>query len=134
MRREPRGAKADRMPKKKKILFVDDDADTQDIVSFILDDEAIELLNLGAVPPTAAIAEVEPDLILLDEWLPEKKGSEFCLELKSKKHTAHIPVILISAVVSLETIARNCRADGFIHKPFDIEQLKQVVSACLATV
>jgi DNA-binding response OmpR family regulator len=122
------------MPKKKKILFVDDDPDIRDIVSVILEDEEIELLKLAAVPPSVAIAEVEPDLILLDEWLPEKKGSEFCLELKSKKHTAHIPVILISAVCGLETIARNCHADGFINKPFDIEQLKQMVSACLSAV
>ena len=122
------------MPKKKKVLFVDDDPDIRDIVSFILEDEEIELLNLAELPPTVAIAEVEPDLILLDEWLPEKKGSEFCLELKSKKHTAHIPVILISAVGGLETIARNCSADGFVNKPFDIEQLKQLVGACLVAV
>jgi DNA-binding response OmpR family regulator len=119
---------------KKKILFVDDDPDTCDIVAVILEDEEIELLKLAAVPATVAIAEVEPDLILLDEWLPGKNGSEFCLELKSKKRTAHIPVILISAVCGLETIARECGADGFINKPFDIEQLKQVVNEYLVAV
>lgn len=116
---------------KKKVLFVEDDSDTRDIVSVILEEGDMVLLKANEVPAVSDIAKVEPDLILLDEWLPGKKGSEFCLELKSKKSTAHIPVILISAVCGLETIARECRADGFINKPFDIEQLKQVVSKCL---
>jgi DNA-binding response OmpR family regulator len=117
---------------KKKILFVDDDQDTRDIVSVILEeDEEIELLQFAAAPAAVAIVEAEPDLILLDEWLPGKNGSALCLELKSKKRTAHIPVILISAVCGLESIARKCRADGYINKPFDIEQLKRVVSDCL---
>jgi len=120
--------------KKKKILFVDDDTDTRDIVSFILADAEVELVQIAEAPDVAEIAETEPHLILLDEWLPNKKGSELCLELKSKKRTAHIPVVLISAFCGLETIAKNCRADGFIHKPFDIEQLKQVVSNCLMAV
>ena len=117
---------------KKKVLFVEDDPDTRDIVAAILEDEDIELLKAAEVPALAAIADAEPDLILLDEWLPGKNGSEFCLELKSKKSTAHIPVILMSAVCDLETIAQKCRADGFINKPFDIDELKQAVTSCLA--
>src|SRR5258708_1179371 len=116
---------------KKKVLIVEDDPDTRDIVAVILEEEDIELLVAAEVPTLADIAEAEPDLILLDEWLPGKNGSALCLELKSKKRTVHIPVILISAVCGLETIAKECRADGFISKPFDIEQLKQVVSECL---
>jgi DNA-binding response OmpR family regulator len=116
------------------VLIVEDDADTRDIVAVILEDEDVELLKAAEVPSLADIAEAEPDLILLDEWLPGKNGSEFCLELKSKEHTAHIPVILISAVCDLETIAQKCRADGFINKPFDIEQLKQVVNDYLIVV
>ncbi len=117
---------------KKKVLFVDDDPDILDIVSFILEEEDIDLIKAPEIPAVADIVNVRPDLILLDEWLPGKAGSMLCKELKGKKSTSHIPVILISAVFSLETIAAECRADGFISKPFDIGQLKQVVSDCLA--
>lgn len=113
---------------KKKVLFVEDDPDTREIIAVILEDDDIELLKAAEVPTLSEIAEAEPDLILLDEWLPGKNGSALCLELKSKKQTAHIPVILISAVGGLETIAKACRADGFISKPFDIEKLRQVIS------
>jgi response regulator RpfG family c-di-GMP phosphodiesterase len=100
--------------KKKKVLFVDDDPDTLEIVSVILEGEEVELVPLTEMPAEVVIADAGPDLILLDEWLPGKTGSEYCRELKSKKHTAHIPVILISAVADLENVARNCQADGFI--------------------
>jgi CheY-like chemotaxis protein len=119
--------------RKKKILLVEDDPDTRDMVAIILEDgEQIELLKPDKVPDVTEIAESGPDLILLDERLPGKSGSALCLELKSKKPTAHIPVVLVSAAWGLEDIARQCHADGVISKPFDIEQLKQVVSGCLA--
>ena len=116
---------------KKRILIVEDDPDTRDIVSVILEDAETEVLKAVEAPALTDISWIEPDLILLDEWLPNKKGSELCLEVKRNEGTAHIPVILISAVCDLDVIARNCRADGFIKKPFDIELLKQVVSDCL---
>jgi CheY-like chemotaxis protein len=117
---------------KKKILFVDDDPDIQEIVAFILEEENIELIKAVSAPPVAKIAEVQPDLILLDEWLPDQTGSALCAELKKTRRTAHIPVILISAVCGLGTIADQCHADAFINKPFDLSDLTRVIGNYLA--
>jgi DNA-binding response OmpR family regulator len=115
----------------KRILFIDNDVDVHDIITVILEEEGVELINAVDIAGVGAIVEIKPDLILLDEWLPDTKGSMLCSELKDKKETAHIPVVLISAVWGLEMIAKKCRADAFINKPFDIDQFKQVVKSCI---
>lgn len=69
---------------KKKVLFVEDDPDTRDIVAAILEDEDIELLKAAEVPALAAIADAEPDLILLDEWLPGKTAAPCAWNSKVK--------------------------------------------------
>jgi response regulator RpfG family c-di-GMP phosphodiesterase len=38
-------------------------------------------------------------------------------------HTMHIPVILLSTSPKIKEIAENCNADGFIRKPFDLDNL-----------
>jgi DNA-binding response OmpR family regulator len=119
---------------KRRVLFVDDDPYIGDMVEVILADENIDLIKVADASDIPDIAVLEPDLILLDEWLPGKKGSELCSELKTKRGTAHIPVVLISAVWGLETIARQCHADAFINKPFDIGELQQVVKNYLKPV
>jgi DNA-binding response OmpR family regulator len=117
---------------KKKILFVEDDEDTRDILSIILEEDGqIESRGFAQIPAEKDLDGMQPDLILLDDWLPGKSGSEWCRELKSKECTAHIPVVLLSAVCDLETIAQKCHADGFITKPFDINHLKEVLDKTL---
>jgi two-component system response regulator VicR len=107
----------------KKILFIDDDPDVLEIIPIILEKENIVVKTSRDISVLPEIAKLQPDLILLDEWLPEKKGSCICAELKANVSTAHIPVILISAVSELEYIAKECNADAFISKPFDIYHL-----------
>ena len=69
----------------------------------------------------------KPDLILMDVWIPECGGDKATIELKSHPDTSHIPVLLFSAVNDLETIVRSCGADGYIRKPFELEELIEIV-------
>ena len=115
---------------RKKILLIDDDLDLHDLIDIILKKDFIDLITITDIS-IAAIANAAPDLILLDEWLADKNGSTLCAELKNNKETAGIPVILISAVYELEAIAKRCRADAFIAKPFDIYHLQKAVDSFL---
>src|ERR1700687_1696743 len=71
------------------------------------------------------IAEIKPNLIVLDVYMPGYSGLEVCQRLKDSEETAHIPVLL--TVGKLEPFkaeeARRVRADGHIVKPFEASEL-----------
>ena len=115
-----------------KVLFIDDDIELQSILKIVLEDESFDLIGMVNIVGVTDITDHNPDLILLDEWLPDKKGSDICLELKSKTETVDIPVILFSAVNGVEKIAARCKADAFISKPFDINHIINVINSFLA--
>jgi signal transduction histidine kinase/ligand-binding sensor domain-containing protein/AraC-like DNA-binding protein len=71
------------------------------------------------------IKEVKPDLVLLDLMLPDISGIELCKKLKADLATKEIPVVLLTAVASIEKKieALQIGADDIITKPFDTTEL-----------
>jgi PAS domain S-box-containing protein len=75
-----------------------------------------------------------PDAILLDVMMPEMDGYEVCVKLKSDPLTAHIPIILVSAIVKdSESIIKglNLGADAFLTKPIHAEELAAQIRVVL---
>jgi len=76
------------------------------------------------------IAELKPDLIVLDVYMPGYSGLEVCQRLKESQETARLPVLL--TVGKLEPFkpeeAKRVRADGFIVKPFEASELLSALS------
>ncbi|MDP9078982.1 MAG: response regulator [Bacteroidota bacterium] len=114
-----------------KVLFIDDDEAVLAIVSIVLEEEGIEVITSTTPAIIEEISRIKPNVILLDEWMGDKKGSEVCIEIKKIEAHANIPIILISAVNDLAQIAQECAADAFIEKPFDVEKLVSVVKSFL---
>jgi len=82
-----------------------------------------------------AIAEKEqPDTILLDIIMPEMDGYQVCEELKKKKTTEHIPVIMLTAIKT-DTESRikglEAGADAFFSKPIDPAELSAQINVML---
>lgn len=75
--------------------------------------------------------EQQPDLILLDVALPDRDGFWVCSQLKSNPETAHIVVVMLTAMglASDKDQAVAVGADGYIVKPFSpralLEELDQ---------
>ncbi|WP_431200950.1 response regulator [Mucilaginibacter sp. P25] len=76
---------------------------------------------------------LKPNLILLDEWLNGVKGSQICQDLRNIDPCHTLPIVLISAVFQLPAVAAKCRADAFIAKPFDIDELVRIVKSLIRT-
>ena len=114
----------------KKIFVVDDDEDILEVVRISLEFYGFEVRtdSTGANVPEM-VQEYQPNLILLNIFLPGKSGTKICKEIK-KVHSK-IPVILFSAHAEKGKSFSEYNADGFIQKPFDILQFVNTIKSYL---
>ena len=115
----------------RKILLADDSVTAQNMGRKILADAGYEVIavNNGSAA-LKKIAELKPDLVILDVYMPGYSGLEVCQRLKESPETARIPVLL--TVGKLEPFkpeeAQRVRAEGFIVKPFEASELLSALS------
>jgi two-component system response regulator VicR len=113
----------------KKLLIIEDDTDILSILDYIFQEEGYKVVLSETGVEAKHLAEIKPDLILLDLRLTTfgREGVEICACIKSQAATQHIPVILLSAEADIKEVCRECGANDYLSKPFDIEQLAQKV-------
>jgi two-component system chemotaxis response regulator CheY len=115
----------------RKILLADDSVTAQNMGRKILADAGYEVIavNNGSAA-LKKIAELKPDLVILDVYMPGYSGLEVCQRLKESGETSRIPVLL--SVGKLEPFkpeeAQRVRADGYIVKPFEASELLSALS------
>lgn len=108
---------------KKKVLIVDDDLAINEAISLILEDAGYDVMATTDSTRVMRMIGQQPDLILLDIWMPVVDGHEVCKSLKNNPSTKHIPVIMVSATRDTEKIAAESGADDFLIKPFEMSAL-----------
>lgn len=112
----------------KRILVCDDDSGISEVIKIILEQahyHVTTICNGRAIQKK--IKEYQPDVILLDIWMPGISGKEIITLLKRDKQLSHIPIIVISALSDTEKIAQKYGADDFLPKPFEAENLLALV-------
>lgn len=65
-----------------------------------------------------------PDVILMDDWIPDQGGVNATQTLKKEDTLKNIPVLYFSARNEVATHASEAGADDYLAKPFDISELK----------
>lgn len=115
------------------ILVVDDQATVIRIMSRILRPTYEVCVATNGRKALDLAREKQPDLILLDNMMPEMTGVECCLELKKMKETAAIPVIFVSAMDDKhnEQVGFKAGAEDYVIKPLSEELLHARVSVHL---
>ena len=115
------------------ILVVDDDPGIVGFLGLALVDEGYRVRS--AANGRLALEQVtqnQPDLILLDMNMPVMDGWEFCQELRSRGGPyPSIPIVVMTAARDAATRAREVSAQGYLGKPFDLEQLFEMVNSLL---
>lgn len=111
----------------KRILLLEDEKEILELIQEILEGEGYNVIAFNHYESAGNIMDFDPQLILLDIRLSNGYGHLLCEDLKANPKTAHIPVILVSGASNLEKIAGDYKADGFLAKPFDMEDLIKMV-------
>ncbi len=113
-------------------VLVEDDPGISRLIATILDPANYDVITVAdgndAVP---LIADVQPDVVLLDIALPGRNGWEILTDLREQAGTAEIPVIVVTAhgQSGWEEKAIDLGASAYIEKPFRMRQLLDAVEA-----
>jgi CheY-like chemotaxis protein len=113
----------------KRILICDDDEDILSICAYVLEENGWEVHTRNNCKDIIETVEnIMPNLILMDNWIPDTGGIKATQTIKAAPSISHIPVIYFSANNDVKDLAIVAGADGFLAKPFDIGELEQIVS------
>ena len=116
------------MMNKQTVFVCDDDAGIVDVVKIVLEEAGYNVVVSGdSTTAVETIRKLQPDLVLLDLWMPGLGGEQIIPKIKKSKKLQSIPVIVISASKDTREVAERAGADGFLFKPFDISDLENTV-------
>lgn len=108
-----------------RILLVEDNAELSDFIASSLPESyKIDKASNGAEGLKIAL-ETLPDLIISDVAMPIMDGFELCRQVKEHEPTNHIPVIMLTARVAIESRMEGLLkgADDYLAKPFHVPEL-----------
>src|SRR5579859_7318404 len=116
----------------KRVLILDDDLDILQICTIVLRKKGFDVQTLNNSNQVVnQVKAYQPDVILMDNWIPGPGGIEATRLLKLAPETQDIPVIFFSANSNVTQLAREAQADYFLQKPFDITELEATVQMAL---
>lgn len=112
----------------KKVFIFDDNLEILELCTEILEDIGFQVKTSPTTNDIVQqVKEYLPDLIFMDNWLPDISGIEATRLLKANQDLKNIPVIYFSANSNISELAAEAQADDFIAKPFDIDHLEEIV-------
>lgn len=116
------------------VYIVEDDVNIREIEHYALKNSGFEVQEFECGKDLyKAIEKQVPSLILLDVMLPNEDGLDILVELRSKKATKKVPIIMVTAkTTELDKVkGLDLGADDYITKPFGIMELISRVKALL---
>lgn len=114
------------------ILIVDDDPGIVGFLELALSDEGYRVASAGnGREALARISGELPDLILLDMNMPVMNGWEFCDQLRARQVTS-VPIVVMTAARDALVRSQEVGAQGYLGKPFNLEQLFETIERLLA--
>ncbi|HEY5370876.1 MAG TPA: response regulator [Hanamia sp.] len=110
------------------ILIYDDDVEILTVTKIILEKHHYHVETRTRCDDIIKeVGEIKADLVFMDLWIPRMGGESALQLMKQNEVTWHIPVILFSANDLIEEVCKRSNADGYLRKPFSINNLVQLV-------
>lgn len=105
---------------KKNILICEDDNDIVELLTILLSGKYKVSSSYEIEDIVGLVEKHQPDLILMDIWIPHIGGERAVKILKENDPTKDVPVLFISANEKISEVTEKTGAKGFIAKPFNI--------------
>lgn len=116
----------------KKILIFDDDTTILEVITIIFEENGYQVeISETSHDILEKVAGFQPDVILMDNWIPKIGGVEATKLLKSHEEFKSIPVIYVTANNDIVRLAEEAQADDFVAKPFNLDDLEDKVAKYL---
>jgi CheY-like chemotaxis protein len=111
-----------------RILVVEDDDGIRDLVDLILSSAGYEVFTApDGATALQVVARTRPDLVLLDMRMPIMDGWEFARRYRASREP-HAPIVVLTAARDAAERAAEIQANGYLGKPFDVDELLTLVS------
>ena len=121
---EVRGRKMLAADNPRRVLVVEDEAFIRLVLAAALEDEGFEVMTAAnGREALGVLKQWQPDLIILDLWMPWMDGPTFLTRQRSTREIADIPVIVLSANAAQIAQSETLQADAVLEKPFDLDIL-----------
>ncbi len=124
----------EKIKEKIKVLIADDDKNVIYIIKCSLPQDLFDIIEAANGKEALGMVFAEsPDVLILDVMMPEMDGYKVCEELKEHDSTRDIPIIMLSAKVSVEDKlkAMSMGISDYIVKPFDPRELEARIKMAL---
>lgn len=116
----------------KRILIFDDDTAILEVISIIFEENGYQVeISETSHDILERVSAFRPDIILMDNWIPNIGGVEATRLIKNHEEFKNIPVIYVTANNDIVALAREAQADDFVAKPFNLEDLEEKVAKYL---
>ncbi len=121
-------------PPRRCVLIVEDDDNIATALEYVISREGLDQDRVGnGADAVRRIRDLRPDLVLLDVMLPEVSGYEICRTVRQDKSLGDVKILMMTARGSTTERRKGLAlgADGFISKPFELNELRNEVRRLL---
>jgi DNA-binding response OmpR family regulator len=116
------------------VLIVEDDDNIATALEYVISRDGLDQDRVGnGADAMRRIRDLRPDLVLLDVMLPEVSGYDICRTVRQDKSLGNVKILMMTARGSTTERRKGLAlgADGFISKPFELNELRSEVRRLL---
>ena len=113
-----------------RLLIVEDNPEMLGYLKRLFDKDFVVYTATNGKEAMSKLPYIQPLIVLSDVMMPEMRGDDLCVSIKSNIDTSHIAVVLISALSDQQSIINglSVKADAYVTKPFDTKILKLTIN------
>ena len=116
-----------------RVMIFDDDTDLLEVCSIVLKSKNYEVFGFHKCNDILnEVKRFSPNVILMDNWIPDSGGVKATQQIKNDVLCKAIPVVFFSANESIQELAAEAGADFYLQKPFEIDELENVISRAVS--
>ena len=116
-----------------RLLIVEDNPEMLTYLKHLFDKDYAVYTATNGKEALSKLPYVQPLIVLSDVMMPEMRGDDLCVSIKSNIDTSHIAVVLVSALADQQSIINglSVKADAYVTKPFDTKILQLTINNLL---